>query len=53
MALLAVTAVTGRAEEPERMRDIVYGRKSGMGLIMDVLKPKEPNGSLLQSRIIL
>ena len=44
MALLAVTAVTGRAEEPERMRDIVYGRKSGMGLIMDVLKPKEPNG---------
>ena len=41
---LALSILEGRAAEPERMRDIVYGRKAGMGLILDVLKPSEPNG---------
>jgi acetyl esterase/lipase len=32
------------AEEPTRIRDVVYGRKFGMALVMDVLKPAKPNG---------
>jgi acetyl esterase/lipase len=32
------------ADEPVRVRDVVYGRKYGMALTMDVLKPKKPNG---------
>src|SRR5258708_2922723 len=32
------------AEDTARIRDVVYGRKFGMALTIDVLKPAQPNG---------
>jgi acetyl esterase/lipase len=32
------------AQENTRLRDVVYGRKFGMALTMDVLKPRKQNG---------
>ncbi|MBD2757647.1 alpha/beta hydrolase [Spirosoma validum] len=32
------------ADDPVRIRDVVYGRKFGTALTMDVLKPARPNG---------
>lgn len=45
LALLFLAAFADRAaaQDPARVRDIVYGRKTGMALTMDVLKPAKPN----------
>jgi len=50
-AFLLLTGIAGSpwigrafADEPVRVRDVVYGHKFGMALTMDVLKPKRPNG---------
>lgn len=47
--LLCLMAVTASAAEPayEREEDVVYGRKHGMALTMDVIRAKEgkPNGA--------
>src|SRR6188768_3167308 len=32
------------SSKPQQLHDVVYGRKSGMALTMDILQPKEPNG---------
>ncbi len=46
--VLLFTAVSVRAEEVEdflRTRDVIYGRKAGLALTMDVVAPREkPNG---------
>ena len=42
---LIVLAGADRAGAQERVRDVVYGRKFGMALTMDVWKPAKPNGS--------
>jgi hypothetical protein len=41
---LASTAPLG-ANENTRARDVVYGRKAGMALVMDVWKPENQNGA--------
>ena len=43
--LLALSGFsTGAAQEFTRTEDVIYGRKYGMALTMDVFQPKEPNG---------
>jgi acetyl esterase/lipase len=44
---LVLVAGLGRAhgQEATRLRDVVYGHKSGMALTLDVLKPARPNGA--------
>ena len=46
LTVLALSFLLGaeRACAQERLRDIVYGRKLGMALTMDVWKPAKPNG---------
>ena len=43
LTLLAVTVL--RAQEPERIRDIIYTKHDGVALTMDVYKPAKPNGA--------
>jgi acetyl esterase/lipase len=50
LLLLAATAPLPAAEPPAftRQEDVVYGRKDGMALTMDVITPKEkPNGAAI------
>jgi acetyl esterase/lipase len=35
----------GGAKDHERLEDVIYGRKDGMALTMDVLTPRAPNGA--------
>ncbi len=44
--LCLVPALPGcaQAEQPTRLTDVVYGRKFGTALTMDVFKPKKPSG---------
>src|SRR5258708_3413393 len=44
VCLLPMAAIAARVEEPARVRDVIYGRKFGMALTMEVLKPAKPNG---------
>jgi hypothetical protein len=46
LALLATCAVGGRAAaaEVDRRQDVIYGRKHGVVLTLDVLTPKPANG---------
>src|SRR5205823_6668561 len=45
--VLASSAPFCRADDPSstRKEDVVYGRKNGMALTMDVFTPKDPNGA--------
>src|SRR6185312_5969454 len=44
-ALFITTAVSSRAEvDFKRIEDVIYGRKYGMALTMDVFQPSHPNG---------
>lgn len=43
-AALWLPAARSQNGNPERVRDVIYGRKHGMVLTMDVLKPARPNG---------
>src|SRR5262245_6353333 len=47
LTLVALIVVRAPAAEPtpERERDVIYGRKFGMCLTMDVVHPKEKNGA--------
>src|SRR5262249_7125220 len=48
VVLLALAGSTARADELpkfERKRDVIYGRKYGLALTMDVLTPEKPNGA--------
>ena len=46
LACLAVLcAFSARAEDPERVRDIIYAKHDGVALTMDVFKPAHPNGA--------
>lgn len=50
LAVLAAPAVSARAAGPEydRTRDVIYGRKYGMALTMDVFTPKnDANGAAI------
>lgn len=39
-------AITGlHAQEPERIRDVIYTKHDGVALTMDVFKPVSPNGA--------
>ena len=45
LAALLSLGVGARAQEDTgRVRDVIYGRKSGVALTMDVFKPAKPNG---------
>jgi dienelactone hydrolase len=44
VALSLALANECRAQEAPRIRDVVYGRKYGMALTMDVVKPAKPSG---------
>ena len=44
LVVLSAYACVAQAQNSERIRDVVYGYKSGMALTMDVFKPKTPNG---------
>src|SRR5438105_12545854 len=49
LALLAVAALAPRGwaqapPAPTRIEDVIYGRKPGVALTMDVFKPAKPNG---------
>ena len=37
-------SVAREVAKPERTRDVIYGRKYGLALTMDVFTPKKPNG---------
>ena len=47
--LIGFAAVTSSWSQPDtdfqRTQDVIYGRKYGTALTMDVFKPKEPNGA--------
>src|ERR1051325_5137935 len=43
LLLLLLTPAFARAENT-RIRDVIYGRKFGMALTMDVIKPEKPSG---------
>lgn len=46
--LLQTSCLVARSDEPvRRIEDVVYGRKSGMALTLDVFQPAEPNGCSL------
>lgn len=42
--LFLLTLTASQAADAPRIRDVIYGRKAGMALTMDVLKPDRPNG---------
>jgi acetyl esterase/lipase len=45
-AILAIAALPSLAQDSTRQEDVVYGRKYGMALVMDVFRPKgAPNGA--------
>ncbi len=43
--LALVSAALLRAEDPERIRDVIYAKHDGVALTMDVFKPAKPNGA--------
>jgi acetyl esterase/lipase len=43
LALLVASAL--HAEEPTRIRDVIYAKHDGVALTMDVFKPAKPNGA--------
>src|SRR5690349_12555203 len=45
--LIVTTASLVRADEPgyKRTEDVIYGRKFGTALTMDVFQPEKPNGA--------
>ncbi|REK11428.1 MAG: alpha/beta hydrolase [Planctomycetota bacterium] len=45
LAVLLLAASTAEAAKWSRDRDIIYGRKYGTALTMDVFRPAEPNGA--------
>ena len=48
LLFFAATAIAQDApakQEESRERDVIYGRKSGLALTMDVFKPQKPNGA--------
>jgi acetyl esterase/lipase len=47
VAFLLVPAAVRAQDAPEytRTRDVIYGRKAGLALTMDVFKPARPNGA--------
>ncbi|HLJ55391.1 MAG TPA: alpha/beta hydrolase [Chthonomonadaceae bacterium] len=43
-AALVLFAARANAQEPTRLKDVVYAHKEGVALTMDVFKPAKPNG---------
>jgi acetyl esterase/lipase len=43
-SLLTFQGLIASAEEVRRTEDVIYGRKHGMALTMDVFQPQKPNG---------
>ena len=44
IVLFASVSAARDEAKPERTRDVIYGRKHGLALTMDVFTPKKPNG---------
>src|SRR5438067_2239527 len=47
-ALLSAAVCETRSEEPQepkRLRDVIYGRKFGLAMTMDIYQPVKPNGA--------
>src|SRR5436190_15207371 len=42
--LLALIPLARAQEEQTRVQDVIYGKKMGVALTMDVFKPAKPNG---------
>jgi acetyl esterase/lipase len=48
-SLMLGTAIAGAADDPKykRTEDVIYGRKFGTALTMDVFQPSKPNGAAI------
>jgi hypothetical protein len=44
LIVLALLSTSLFAQEPERIRDVIYTKHDGVALTMDVFKPAQPNG---------
>jgi acetyl esterase/lipase len=44
LLLFLTTTAVARAQPPQRTRDVIYGRKYGLALTMDVFRPAKANG---------
>ena len=47
LVLLVSACVAKDKPQLERTRDVIYGRKFGLALTMDVFTPQKPNGLLI------
>jgi acetyl esterase/lipase len=45
LGLAGLARAEDKKAEPKRIRDVIYGRKFGMALTMDVFQPVKPNGA--------
>ena len=45
LCALALVQAAAAEEVPAHLKDVIYGRKHGMALTMDVFKPEHPNGA--------
>ncbi|MFM2177455.1 MAG: hypothetical protein RL015_1553 [Verrucomicrobiota bacterium] len=45
LIVLALLSTSLFAQEPERIRDVIYTKYDGVALTMDVFKPAQPNGA--------
>ena len=43
--VIALLSLPLPAQEPERIRDVIYTKHDGVALTMDVFKPEKPNGA--------
>jgi acetyl esterase/lipase len=47
LALLVVPAARADEQPAKRLRDVIYGRRDGLALTMDVFQPAKPNGAAI------
>jgi acetyl esterase/lipase len=45
IGLAGLARTEEKKDEPKRIRDVIYGRKFGMALTLDVFQPSRPNGA--------
>ena len=45
LLFLALFTTLSLAQEPERIRDVIYTKHDGVALTMDIFKPEKPNGA--------
>jgi acetyl esterase/lipase len=45
LATILIAATEGRAQNVERISDVIYTKHDGVALTMDIFKPEKPNGA--------